>query len=267
MIRFRTVRDPHSPLRIPIPASIHEVRQAARSTLVRMRTLHPEFGSRAFPGLRKSLRDLIDITAESRDAEVQQRVIARMQAAKSKHGAGHFGQLLRQLTRRRREATFELARYLGSDAGAEHLRQLNEDLSALQVAQSRVNLPPLAMRRYRRVLQHIKKQLKGKTIASHRVHPLRIKVRRARSLASLFKGAPGVTPNHLHRKLNRMQDALGDLRDSMLLARWIKRRGLTLTPQVKVGLDDLVQDYRERCKARRRPLRHAIREYLKTSRE
>lgn len=266
-IGFRTARDPHSHLPIPTATSIHEVRQAARIILARLRALQPEVGHRAFPGLRQSLRDLIGITAESRDAHVQRGVIARMQAAKPKPRARHYGELLLKLTRRRYEATLELARYLRSDMGAERMRQLNEDLSTLQVSQSSVNLPPLAAQRYRQVLRDIKKQLKGRITARHRVHPLRVKIRRARSLASMFEGAPGITADHLNHKLTKMQEALGDLRDATLLTRWIKKRGLTLAPQVKVALDSLVKRYRERCKACRRPLRHAVRRYLKVTRQ
>ncbi|MGC1458991.1 MAG: CHAD domain-containing protein [Steroidobacteraceae bacterium] len=266
-IRFRTTRDLQSQLHLPTPASIHEVRQAARSSVVRVRALQPVLGHGSFPGLRKSLCNLIDITAESRDAEVQRRVIVRMQAQKAKQGARRYGQLLLKLTQRQLEATRDLARYLDSDIGSEHLRQLNEDLSALALAQSGVNVPPLASRRCRHVLRDIEKQLAGKIAASHRVHPLRVKIRRARSLASLSEGAPGVVPSPLNHKLNKMQEALGDLRDSMLLRRWIKRRGLTLAPQVKVALETMAKRCLKRCKGYRKPLRHAIRQYLRKTRQ
>ncbi len=265
-IRFRTMRDSQSPWRLPTAASIHEVRQAARGAVVRVRALQPLLGHGSFPGLRKSLCDLIDVTAESRDAQVQRRVVSRMQARKSKQGARRYAQLLLKLTQRQHEATCELARYLDSEVGSEHLRQLNEDLAALHVAQSGVNVPSMASRRYRLVLQDIEKKLARKITASHRVHPLRIKIRRARSLASLFEGAPGVAPSRLNRKLNKMQEALGDLRDSMLLRRWIKRRGLTLAPQAKVALETMAKQCLKRCKGHRKPLRRAIREFLRKTR-
>jgi hypothetical protein len=59
-----------------------------------------------------------------------------------------------------------------------------------------------------------------------------------------------------------MQSALGGLRDLMLLARWIHRRGLALTPHVAAALDALAKRRLKRCRRHRKPLRKIIRKFL-----
>jgi CHAD domain-containing protein len=266
-VRFRMTRELHSPLRIPTPASIREVRQFSRRTLVRLRALRPILGRGTFRGLRRSLVDLLDSTSESRDAEVQRQVVARLKAEHSKRGRRDYSLLLRKLDSRKRAATVELADYLCSSSGVGNLRQLNEDLTSLEIAQSNANLPPLAARRYRRAVHVIGKRLAVDITMSHRVHALRIRIRRARALASMFDRPAGHAANHLSRELGRMQEALGDLRDSMLLGRWIRGRGLVLAPHLKARLDEWTRNCLKRCKRHRKALGPAIRQFLRQTRQ
>jgi len=266
-ICFQTTRDPRSGLRIPTAAGVHAVRRAARHALVRLRALRPALGRRSFSSLRKSLRHLVDITAESRDAKVQRQMISRLKADIPKGRARECGRLLMKLGSRQRAANARLAEYLCSDAGSEQLRRMNKDLSALQVAQSGADLARLASRRYHGVLHDIEKLLAHKIAMDHRVHPLRIKMRRACDLVSLLDAPQDVSAAHLIHKLNKMQDALGDLHDSMLLGRWIHERGPTLTPSLSAALDTLAERSRKRCKRHRKPLRYAIRQFLGKTRQ
>lgn len=187
-------------------------------------------GHTSFSGLRQSLRNQLDLTADSRDAEVQRRIVLRLKAAIPKGERRECNALLMKLRSRQRAANKSLAEYLCSDAGCEQLRRMNKDLSALQVAHSTADLTRLVSRRYRSVLHDIEKLLAHKIATGRRVHPLR--------------------------------DALGDWHDAMLLARWIHESALTLTPSLRCALDTLLARCRKRCKRHRKPLRHAIRQFL-----
>jgi CHAD domain-containing protein len=266
-IGFQTTRDPRSGLRIPTPASVHAARRASRHALVRLRALRPVLGRMSFSGLRQSLRDLVDVTAESRDAEVQRRIILHLKTAIPKGEGRDCNSLLVKLGSRQRAANATLAEYLCSDAGSEQLRRMNKDLSALQVAQSDADLTRLASRRYRGALHDIEKLLAHKMASGPRVHPLRIKMRRACDLVSLLDAPEHVSAAQLIHKLNKMQDALGDLHDAMLLARWIHERRLTLTPSLRLALATLEERSLKRCKLHRKPLRHAIRQCLGKTRQ
>jgi CHAD domain-containing protein len=265
-IHFRMTRDPRSSVPIPTPASIHKVRQASRGTLARLTTLRHALGRGSFSRLRKSLRDLIDLTAQSRDAQVQRMIISRLKAGDAKNMARECNRLLNQLKSRERVAAAQLAEYLCSDIGSERTRRMSEDLSLLQLAQSRADLPRLAAQRYRRALQDIEELLAHKVTMERRVHPLRIRMREARDLACMSNGALGVGAEHLNHKINKMQEALGELHDLMLLAVWIKKRRITVMPRLRVAFDTLEKHCLSRCKCERKPLRHAIRRFLRKTR-
>jgi CHAD domain-containing protein len=213
------------------------------------------------------LRHLVDITAESRDTEVQRRIVARLKADIPRSEGRDCNRLLIELGSRKRTATEKLAEYLCSDAGTEQVRRMNEDLSALRVAQSGTDLTGLASRRYRGALHDIERLLRHKIATGRRVHPLRIRIRRACDLMSLLDAPQDVSAAQLIHKLDRMQEALGDLHDAMLLARWIHERGLTLRPSLRLALDTLAERSLKRCTRHRRSLRHAIREFLAKTRQ
>jgi len=219
-------------------------------------------GHTSFSGLRQSLRNQLDLTADSRDAEVQRRIVLRLKAAIPKGERRECNALLMKLRSRQRAANKSLAEYLCSDAGCEQLRRMNKDLSALQVAHSTADLTRLVSRRYRSVLHDIEKLLAHKIATGRRVHPLRIKMRGACDLVSLVDAPEDVSAAQLVQKLAKMQDALGDWHDAMLLARWIHESALTLTPSLRCALDTLLARCRKRCKRHRKPLRHAIRQFL-----
>jgi CHAD domain-containing protein len=267
IIRFQTTRDLRSGLRIPTPTSVHAVRRALRRTLARLGALRPVLGHTSFGGLRKSLRKLVDITAESRDAEVQRRIISALKADIPKGEAREYDRVLMKFRSRQRAANVELAEYLCSNVGAEQLRRINEDLSALRVAQSGTDLTRLACRRYRGALHDIEKLRAHKIATGRRVHPLRIKMRRACDLVCLLQAREDVCAAPFIHKLNKMQDALGDLHDAMLIERWLHERGLTLTPSLSLALDALAERSLKRCKRYRKPLRHAIRQFLAKARQ
>jgi CHAD domain-containing protein len=247
-IRCQTVRDPRSGVRIPTPASVHAARRASRRTLVRLRALRPALGRSAFFRLRRSLHSLVDVTAESRDAEVQLRIVLQLKAALPQGRERECDPLLMKLGSRRRAANARLAKYLGAEVGSEQMRRISKDLSALQVAQSSADLSGLASRRYGRALRELEQLLTREPSTGRRVHPLRIAV-------------------HLMRKLNKKQVALGDLHDLMLLLRWIQDRGLTLPPLLRSALDSAAQSCLKRCEGHRKPLRHAIRRFLRRTRQ
>lgn len=261
-IRFRTTRDPRSGLRMPTPASIHVMRRASRHALVRLEALRPALNRRLFSRLHKSLRNLVEVTAESRDAEVQWRLILRLRGEIPHSEQRECNRLLTELGSRKRAATLELAEYLSSGAASGQLRRLNRDLVALEVAQSSADLPRLASRCCRGALQQLRKLLVHKVRLGRHPHRLRIKMRVAIDLMSLSDAMQGKCAARLVHELKKMQDALGDLHDSTLLACWLREHGLTLTPHLRAALDTWVQCCLTRCKRHRKPAHHAIRRFF-----
>ncbi len=261
-IQIQTVWDPRSELPIPTAASIHATRKTARRALVRLKALRRAVSGGSYRGLRKSLRELIRISSESRDAEVQRRLVARLSARNPGIGGRDCKELLSNLTLRRRKAVRRLAARLYSAAGTERLRRVNEDLDALRVAESIVNLPRLALPLYRHGLRSIDARLGRKVVPGRRVHTLRIRLRRAHILSSMV-GAPGLAgPKALDRNLKGLQAVLGDLHDLMLLKRWIRSRGLSVPQPLTIVMRALAQDQLRECNDLRKPLRRAVRGFL-----
>ncbi len=64
-----------------------------------------------------------------------------------------------------------------------------------------------------------------------RLHRLRIRLRRALDLAFLVDAPVDAGVERLNYKLNRIQDALGEVHDSMLLRQWAKARGGGRSPR------------------------------------
>jgi CHAD domain-containing protein len=266
-IHFRTTLDPRSRVRSLTPGAIHGARQQARRTLVRLRALRPVFGRTAFAGLRQSLRDLIAITSESRDAEVQRGMVLRLTADLPKRDARECHELLVELKSRKQAATAGLAAYLRSETGSEVLRRQNKDLMELRRTQSTADLPRLAARRHRRELHNIDELLAHRIPTGRRVHSLRIRMRRAQDLASLFYAPLGVGAKHLNHELNRMQEALGDLHDARLFARWANEHGLTITAPLTAAMDVQAKGGLKRCRRNRKRLRHSLHRFLKKTRQ
>lgn len=252
---------------LPTAAGIHAVRKAARRALARLEVLRQAVGRGSYGRVRKSLRKLIDLSDESRDAEVQRRIVARLKAQLPKIDGRDCDELLLTLTARKGKVVRRLAGNLFSDAGSEYLRRINADLDSLRFAESVVNPSWLALPRYRHALHGIDELLEHKIALGRRVHPLRIRVRRARILASLLAAPRAAGPESLGRDLARLQDSLGDLHDLMLLMQWIKKRGLTVSRQVRRALDSLAEDHLKKCRHCRKPLRRVIRNFFATTRE
>jgi hypothetical protein len=91
-------------------------------------------------------------------------------------------------------------------------------------------------------------------------------MRLAHELGSLLHAQQEMRNAHLIHRLNGMENALGDMRGSMLLARWIRLNGLTLTPPLQAALDGLVRGCLARCQRHRKPPRAAIRNHLSKTR-
>ena len=255
-----------SHLPVPTPASIHAVRQEARRALVRLRVLRPAVDRNSLKGLHASLQSLLHSTADSRNAHVQRRLVARLRADCRRSEVRGYNPLLAKLRSRERVASARLARYLRSEIGADLLRRANEALSVLRVSQANADLRRLAARRFHRELHKVDALLAHRLPAGHRVHPLRIRIRRARDLVFLLDAPLVIDAAELNEGLNRMQDALGDWRDSKLLGRWVHERALMLSPHLRGSLENLQERRRKRCKRRRKPLREAIRRFLRMTR-
>ncbi len=246
------------------PSAIHAARRDARRTLECLRTLRPALGRTAFARLRLSLRDFINITAESRDAEVQRGLIRRLTVASGKKRTTRRGQALwRELTSRRAVALAGLAAYQRSGAAAGQRQQ--EDLRQLRLAQSAVDLPQLAARRYRRALRALERLLTKRIPTGHRMHRLRIRMRRARDVATFYYPPPGRGANHVLHKLDRMQEALGDLHDYRLLTQWARERDIAIPRPLRRALDAQAQRRLRQLRRHRKPLLQAIRNFLEAT--
>jgi CHAD domain-containing protein len=251
----------------PKSGAIHAARQQARCTLVRLSALRPAFGRKAFAGLHQALRDLLEITGGSRDAQVQEAMVLRLTADFPKRQARECHELQVELKSRKRVAIARLAAYLRSNTGSDVLRRQNLQLLEFRRVQSTADLPHLAARRFRRALQKIDERLAHRVPTGRGVHSLRKRVRRARDLTGLFPAPPGVGAKHLIRELNSMQRVLGEFHDATLLVRWIGEQGLTISPHLRLALDAQAQRCLKGCRRQRKSLRHAIRQFLRKTRQ
>ena len=264
-IRFRTRRGPRGGAPIPSAQSVHEARRRARRTLVRLRALRPALRRGSFHSLRKLLQGVLEISAASRDAHVQGQLVAQLMARHRLAGAPHSAGLRRELALRGRAADQELGRFLRSARGVAQLQKLNASVAVLQEGPLSEDLPRLAARRYQRTLHKIRARLDKKLTANRQVHPLRVRVRQARDLATLFDAGHSAVAMRLRHRLNKLQQGLGDLHDAMLLKSWLRERGLTVDSQFSVALRAWSKHCLRRCQRQRQPLRRVIRAYLHKS--
>ena len=251
--------------RAPAPAAVHALRRRARHALVRLKVLQSTLQARRYERLRRSLRELIRISTESRDAQVHWQLMVELTRGYPALDAGTSRRLLAALESRKRLATLKLARQLRSAAGARLTGQLRTDLPKLDAVQSVANMPAAAGRRYRRALRGIAGLLQYR-LTSSGVHQLRSRVRKAATLRRLAEISAGGGAQALADKLDGMQEALGDLHDCMLFARWLEGSTLAAPQRVRSALASLVRHNLRRCRRRRKPLRHAIRGYVHEAR-
>lgn len=245
------------------PTAIHAARRHARRTLLRLRILRPALERTALPRLRQSLRDLIEFTAPSRDAEVQHKMVLQLMAALPKQRARHCQALVRELDSRQAVALARMEADLGGTATLRQQRQQNADLRQLQRVQSAVDLPGLATRRYRRALRTLDKQLAKSIPTGRRVHRLRIRLRRACDLAALVHAPRELAASRLPQQLDRMQEALGELHDGQLFITWAAECDVALPRPLRQALDRRARRCLKRLQRQRKPLRHALHDFLK----
>lgn len=257
-IRFRGTRDPGTQILVPTPRSIHAARRDARRTLVCLRTLQPALKRRALVRLRKSLRRLLDRTAACRNAHVQQQLVVKLKSTLSTSEASQCDELLAALQRRRKRETAKLAEYLHSDAGSAELGVLNVDLMALSRDSALGERSIRAARCYRRALSKIDHLLVHKMKNGHRLHRLRIRLRRTLDLAFLIDAPLDAGVERLNYKLNRIQDALGEVHDSMLFRQWVKTCGWTIPPALHSALKVWEEQRLGRCRRKRKHLRVCV---------
>ncbi|HEV2702794.1 MAG TPA: CHAD domain-containing protein [Steroidobacteraceae bacterium] len=246
----------------PTADAIHAARKASRLALLRLRVLKPALEGHLYKRLHKLLHELVDLTGESRDAEVQWRLMVKVAGSAPSSGRSSARSPLTALGTRRRRAISQLARYLRSAAFSRYLMRLNADLPILDALQAITRTRERALLRYRQMLSNLAKLLK-RPVTVHTVHPLRVQVRKAYHLARLFelRGASGAGP--LGRKLHVLQADLGDLHDAVLLALWLQKHGLMDSGDTGVVLESVMMHTLRRCRRKMKPLRHAIHRYLR----
>ncbi len=266
-IQFRTKWDSQSEVSLPTVRSIHAVRKAARRALVRLEALRTVVGRGSYGRLRKSLHRLIRMSAQSRDTEVQRQIIVQLALQMPKTHGRACDELLLKLGSRSHKAVRRLAGKLGTDKESEFLRRMNDDLDALRFAESVVDLPWLARPHLRHALKRIYGLLGQEITPDRLVHRLRIRVRRAHCLGGLVNTTRIAGLEAISHDLKRLQGALGDLHDLMLLRGWIKKRGLIVAPSLGLALDAVAKDRLQKCERWRKPLRRAIRQLLEKTRE
>jgi CHAD domain-containing protein len=222
------------------PKRIHTVRVAARRLDALLHAFERELDSRSVKRYRRALKALIHNLEEAREADVTRRAVARLKREGGDGIRREADALHEQLAN---DYSSALQRLRSQVADAPWRRRLSS-LRRLSIRESLapVNDDPAAGTIIRRV-NHARRGLRramghaGKN--AHRLHRLRLKVKRVRYLLEVVGGKASLASESELQGLRRLQDCLGDmhdeenLRDSLRVGRMPRRATHSIIEELK----------------------------------
>jgi CHAD domain-containing protein len=205
---------------------VHQMRVATRRLRSHLRTLAPLLEADWAEGLLTDLRWLAGELGRVRDADV---LAQRLRASASQLAAPDrqiAKDLLDRLVESRRDDRRRLLESLRSQrylALVDRLVEAARSPRVLPVARgpARAVLLPLVRRRWKRLL----KQASGcdAQASAEELHAVRIRAKHARYAAELAEPVFGKPARRLARALRGLQQTLGDYRDAVVAADWLRR--------------------------------------------
>jgi CHAD domain-containing protein len=205
---------------------VHQMRVATRRLRSHLRTLAPLLEPDWAEGLLADLRWLAGELGRVRDADVLAQRLRASAAELAPPDRQIAKDLLDRLTESRRGDRLRLLESLRSQRYLELVDRLVEAARSPRVlpaarGPARAVLPPLARRRWKRLRRQVGDS--GPEPSVEDLHAVRIRAKHARYAAELAEPIFDKPARRLARALRGLQQTLGDFRDAVVAADWLRR--------------------------------------------